>query len=101
MIFPVIVLLGGSVHHSHSEWHLYDFVFLLIGLVAVIHSSRSSGLRWIKWLMWITYGSLAAALLLRSQFHWLEYLAYASSLALISVHVYNMYRGNSCRIPLT
>lgn len=101
LAFPIIMLLGGSVHHTHSEWQVYDFVFLFVGLVAVVFSSKSSDVIWIKGLMWFAFTSLALSIFFRHNFHWLEYVAYASSFGLICVHVYNMYLGKSCKIPIS
>lgn len=100
MVFPLVVLFGGVVHeHTHDSWSLLDFGFLVISLVAIIYSTKSANKNMAR-IMWGTFIMLSVSLLLRANFHWLEYVAYAASFGLIVTHLYNMYKGNSCEIPI-
>lgn len=102
MVFPIIVLAGGAINEEfHDKWHFLDFIFLAIGFIAVRYSSRSTHYTWIKWMMWITYITLSLALIFRESLYWLEYLSYAASLGLITVHIINIYKGQSCEIHIT
>lgn len=90
--------VGAAVHlhehHDHSgHWYLdhrWDYFFLLLGFVAVWFSARHTQRRLMKGLLWFTYVALAGAILMESQAWIFQYLVYGASLALISVHVYNL-----------
>lgn len=101
---PILMSAGLVAHnHSHSlggDEHLHgdhfllhrgwDFVFLTIGLFAVIFSTRHTPTKWIKSLLWITFGFLAGAILLEEQAPFFQYLVYISSIALIVAHYANI-----------
>ena len=95
---PVLMSMGIAVHdhegHAHG-WeillsHGWDFVFLGIGLIAVILSSRHMNSRPRKFLLWGSFGFLTAAILLEEAGSIFQYLVYASSLALILTHTANI-----------
>lgn len=95
---PILMSMGVAVHdhegHDHG-WqmllsHGWDFVFLGIGFVAVILSSRHMSSRPRKFLLWGSFAFLAAAILLEHVGPIFQYLVYASSVALILTHTANI-----------
>lgn len=105
---PIIMSAGLAAHHSfgleganhahgdhfHSDHFLlhrgWDFVFLSIGLVAVIFSTQHTSNRKIKFLLWTTFSFLAAAILLEEQAPIFQYLVYLASVLLIFAHYTNI-----------
>jgi len=93
--------LMGAYAHSHEAIHSnesgefflhhnWDYVFLGLGLLAVWLSSRHTSQLALKVLLWLTYGFLAASVLLEGQGELFQNLVYISSIALIMVHVLNI-----------
>lgn len=95
---PVLMSMGISVHEHEGQahgWgillsHSWDFLFLGIGLIAVIFSSRHMENNIRKILLWSSFGFLTAAILFEHVGPMFQYLTYISSLALILMHSTNI-----------
>ena len=90
-------LVFGAANHAHHHWDFvlaeqWNYVFLALGFVAVLWSTRHAHGKVIKWALWITYAALAMAILMESfaeELH-LHFLVYGASTALIVAHLVNL-----------
>lgn len=91
LALPILLSIfanSGSGHHHTLE--LLDFLFILIGLVAVIFSSRSHhGNSLIRTILWTSFVMFTIGILLRPISHAFDYLSYLGSLGLIVAHGVN------------
>jgi len=102
------LILGVSAHaHDHVTeaglpWYLHenwDYLFLVIGFIAVRFSARHSHHRWMKVLLWGSYASLAGSILLEHVGPIFQNLVYVSSIVLIGAHLYQL--RNAFTVPKT
>ena len=93
--------MGAYAHaHNHNHetvestsiflHHGWDYFFLILGFVAVWFSSRHTSQNILKVLLWLTFGFLAASILLEEMAPFFQKLVYFSSLGLITVHILNI-----------
>jgi len=107
LVIPALFLLKYSFADSltvlHSGeggalpvwWHVLDYVFLIIGFVAVLHASThsaSAGVRVALWLFWLCLG---VAVIFEDSLHWLSYIA---SAGLIGTHFVNIRQHSRVRM---
>jgi len=88
---------GSGVEGSHGHHHLgsfgffkVDFIFLAIGLVAIIFSSRHTSSKWIRFMMWTSYVILVCSVLMEEVNIFFQVTLYAASVGLILAHVFNL-----------
>lgn len=82
---------GGEAHtDSMLLHHGWDYFFLGLGFIAVWFSSKHTSQPILKALLWLTFGFLAAAILLEGLAPIFQKMVYFSSLGLIVVHVLNI-----------
>ena len=55
IFFGVFMHSHGGHDHSHHEGFKVDYIFLLIGLVAIIFSTKHTDNKWIRAFLWISY----------------------------------------------
>lgn len=100
LVIPAIFLIKyswadsvTSVHAGHEVlpywWHALDYVFLIIGFVAVFHASTHAAGRGIKFALWFFLACLAVAVVFEEQLHW---MAYVASAGLVTTHFINIRR---------
>lgn len=106
LIIPLLVLLKYSwrdsvahVHAGHADvlpvwWHLLDYLFLVVGLVAVAHASAHAAGRWVRVALWFFLLCLAVAVVFEDNLHWMAYIA---SAGLIFTHFINIRRHRRAR----
>jgi len=68
-------------------WELLDYVFLIVGFIAVYHAANHTGKRPIKISLWFFWLCLAVAVVFEQQLHWMAYIA---SAGLIITHFFNI-----------
>ncbi len=68
-------------------WETIDYVFLVIGFVAVYHASGHSPIRGVKISLWFFWLCLAIAVVFESKLHWMAYIA---SAGLVFTHFINI-----------
>ena len=97
ILAPLWLGAAAELHHHHHAadmpWflhHGWDFVFLLVGFLAVKFSSRHTHQNWMRMLLWVSYGLLAAAILLESYGEIFRNLVYISSIGLIGAHLLSL-----------
>jgi drug/metabolite transporter (DMT)-like permease len=68
-------------------WHALDYVFLIIGFVAVFHASAHAPAKVVKLSLWLFLACLAVAVIFEEQLHW---MAYVASAGLVATHFINI-----------
>lgn len=88
---------GPQFQIEHTHYHLgsigffkVDFIFLLIGLVAVIYSSRHTFNKWIRATLWVSYLALVGSVLMEEASIFFQVTLYVASVGLIAAHVVNL-----------
>jgi hypothetical protein len=79
---------GASPHW----WRSIDFIFLLISLIAIYQSSKTTTKTWVKYVMWICWTLLLVILINESLqiFLLFKYAIYAPAISLVIIHIYNL-----------
>ena len=85
-------LMNQAHQFAHSGFQV-DYVFLAIGLVAVMLSSRHTAHKWIKALMWGSYGILLLSVISNHSSGIFFWSLYAASLSLIVAHIINLHQA--------
>lgn len=84
---------GHHDHHEHSPvwWSAIDFIFLVISFIAIRHSAKHTTAKWMPMAMYISWGLLAAYILVETfhLFHLSHSLIYIPALSLVVLHLYN------------
>ena len=92
-------ILLGLYSHSHDHIHHndffllhhgWDYVFLGLGLIAVLFSAKHSKSNLLKALLGLTYAFLVASILLEEVSELFKNLVYVSSISLILIHSLNI-----------
>ncbi len=68
-------------------WELLDYIFLIVGFVAVYHAARHAVKKNIKRSLWFFWLCLAIAVVFEQKLHWMAYIA---SAGLIFTHFFNI-----------
>ncbi len=97
LVVPVLFLLkywwtssmgtapwGGGLP---SWWESFDYLFLIIGFIAVYHASSHAAGRYIKVSLWLFWSCLGVAVVFEHTLHWMAYIA---SAGLIFTHFINI-----------
>lgn len=86
---PLLVPIEGShMVHPSGWWEALDYVFLTIGLLAVVFATRASSPRWLVFGLWISWFCLAVGIHLEDQVVG-KFLLYGGSLILILHHAFH------------
>ncbi|MEO0473344.1 MAG: MerC domain-containing protein, partial [Bacteroidota bacterium] len=87
-------------HHAHEHesaaplwWGRLDFLFLAISFLAIHYSARKTSLKWMPYALYISWGVLAAYVLVEAfhLFHVSHTLIYFPALSLVGLHLYNRH----------
>jgi hypothetical protein len=88
---------GPQVELQHAHYHLgsigffkVDYIFLIIGLIAIIFSSKHTANKWIRIGLWVSYFALAGSVLMEETSYFFQVTLYIASVALIGAHVVNL-----------
>jgi len=68
-------------------WELFDYLFLIVGFIAVYHASSHAAGRNIKKALWFFWCCLGIAVVFENSLHWMAYIA---SAGLIGTHFINI-----------
>ncbi|WP_394748896.1 MerC domain-containing protein [Spongiimicrobium salis] len=87
---PILENIIGKHHHASGYWALLDYLFLILGLIAVWYSARHTVHKGIKSILWAAWGVFALGLLSET-FHFIYgmWFMYLGSIALVVAHIYN------------
>ncbi|MEO0734606.1 MAG: MerC domain-containing protein [Bacteroidota bacterium] len=92
---PVLESTLGGHDHGNPFWAAFDYVFLVLSLVAVWYSARHTDHQTLKKVLWAAWGVFAIGLLgeaIHLPFsHW---LMYAGSITLVVAHLKNYQHCN-------
>lgn len=103
LIFAVKPVMESTMHHEHAHghgfWAAFDYIFLVLSLLAVWFSARRAARPFLKWALWIAWLVFAAGLLTESlELSFSKWMMYAGSIALIIFHLQN---HRECKIKHT
>ncbi len=91
-IFIVHTCSLGGCSTTPTWWQSIDYLFLVISLIAIYHSTKNTSSRFIKpffWGFWI----LLLMVIVNEKLSWISipaYSIYIPAIALIILHVYNL-----------
>lgn len=95
-LHPVMENWAATHDHAHAHshgslfWESFDYLFLVLSLVAVWFSVRHSHNKALKGILWMAWGVLTFGLLIELQgIAWGQYIMYVGSAALIIAHIQN------------
>ena len=87
---PVMEGTLGEHAHGSTFWALFDYVFLILSLVAVWYSARHTSLTSIKWVLWAAWLVFAFGLLSEPlEIPYGKWFMYAGSITLVIAHLQN------------
>jgi hypothetical protein len=88
---------GPQFQIPHTHYHLgsigffkVDYIFLTIGLIAIIFSSKHTENKWIRACLWVSYLVLAGSVLMEEASLFFQVTLYIASAGLIAAHVVNL-----------
>lgn len=85
-------LWGGGLP---SWWESFDYLFLVVGFIAVYHASSHAAGKGIRLSLWFFWACLAVAVIFEDTLHWMAYIA---SAGLIVTHFINIKRHRKAQI---
>jgi len=98
---PFIFIVQSS-HLQCNEvgpwwWHSLDFLFLILGVIAIYHSNQRSSLKWMPKFMYIIWFMLALFIVnaKASFIHLPATILYLPAISLIGLHLYNLNYSRS------
>ncbi|CAM1372358.1 MerC mercury resistance protein [Tenacibaculum litopenaei] len=94
IVTPLLFLIqpmANSSDDAFSWWKSMDYIFLLISLIAVFNSAKSTPKAWVKIGLWTAWLALTAAVINEklAYFEWTEFAVYIPALSLVVLHIYN------------
>ena len=101
ILTPIIFISGCaatvSTSHSPSElfWGSFDYLFIIVSLIAVFFSSKNSKSAYIKYALWLCWAILSFYLI-NEKIHLLELneiTLYISASYLVILHSYNLIKS--------
>ncbi len=88
-----------------SWWKAIDYVFLVIALLAIVYTAKSTVSKWISSALYTTWATMTF-LILNESFHLVNIphtIIYIPAIILISLHIYNRWycrcQGVHCCMP--
>lgn len=95
LFFATRPILEGTLDkHGHSSefWSLLDYLFLGLSFIAVWYSARHTSYSVIKWIFWGAWSIFTIGLLSELfHFYYAKWLMYVGSIALIGMHLFNLF----------
>jgi hypothetical protein len=76
-------------------WETLDYLFLIIGFIAVYHAASHASGRGVKLSLWLFWLCLAVAIVFEDKLHWMAYIA---SAGLIVTHFINIREHQKRRV---
>ena len=98
-VLPIALLAVSGSAHASDAFHGLEYVFLLVGLLAVWHATKVATSRTTAIALVSVYAVMLGAILVELLVHiHLHYLVYAASIALIVLHVVNFRQCRRCTV---
>lgn len=96
---PALVSLGYVFNITLlGHWHMLDYLFIAIAVIAVYLSARNTTSLILKFLFWFFVALFTGSILFHDMYDGLEILTLFSSLALILLHFFRLRRFTSPNI---
>lgn len=90
-LFVIIAGFAGLEDSTPLWWISMNYIFLVIGFLAVYRSVKTTSLAFMTPLFWISWIALSFVMI-NEQFHWIElseFFSYLMASILIALHLYN------------
>lgn len=88
---------GPQFQFEHTHYHLgsfglfkVDYIFLTIGFIAIVFSSKHTENKWIRLFLWLSYFILVGSVLMEEASLFFQISLYVASIGLISAHLVNL-----------
>ncbi|AFL82680.1 MerC mercury resistance protein [Belliella baltica DSM 15883] len=110
LVFPVFISLGfifspseNHIHdhnheHVHFDWHILDYLFILLAIWAVYNAVKSTQSKSIKIALWIAVSIFSIGVILHEIFDWMIIISFLSSVGLVIIHVINWKFHRKCNV---
>lgn len=92
LAMPIVlsVYSASNGHHHHETHDPLDYMFIFLGLIAVLFSTRNHhSTPMVKVLLWASFALFAFGIAFKTAGHAFEYVSYLGSIGLIAAHWLN------------
>lgn len=86
MATPLLLSLTSSLVNDV----MFQILFIGLALLAIVKSTKHTHLLGIKALLWVSFAVFSVSIIFEEQFHWMHYVGYAGSTAMIIGHLLNI-----------
>ena len=87
-------LIGaGWLGFENETW---TYFFILIGFIAIYHTTKQSPTGMHTWMLWISFWGFLFSMLFKEEFEWLHDMANLFSVFIIVGHLLNIRRCRKC-----
>ncbi|MFT4755321.1 MAG: hypothetical protein ACI85Q_002890 [Salibacteraceae bacterium] len=91
LIFVVQACTKSCCEAGPWWWSMIDYLFLIISLVAIFYSAKTTSLKWMPFVLYLSWGILAL-LIFHERFPYFEIphmAVYVPAFSLVFLHLYN------------
>ena len=91
LIFVVQACTKSCCEAGPWWWSFVDYLFLVISLIAIYYSAKSTSLKWMPFVLYLSWG-LLALLIFHERFPYFEIphvMVYLPAFSLVFLHLYN------------
>src|SRR5690606_25238618 len=97
LAFPVMLSAGYLFNYSlQGHWHGTDYLFVVLGLVAVWASARKTSFLALKLAFWLAILVLSLLILFHGQWSGMIYISVSDSLLLFVLHIIHCRSQYKC-----
>lgn len=99
LAFPVVLSTGYLFNYSlQGHWHGTDYIFVLLGMVAVWASARKTPFLALKLAFWLAILVFSLSILFHDSSSWMIYISTAASVVLIALHILHWRSHYKCNV---
>lgn len=99
LAFPVVLSTGYLFNYSlQGHWHGTDYIFVLLGMVAVWASARKTPFLALKLAFWLAILVFSLSILFHDRWSWMIYISTAASVVLIALHILHWRSHYKCNV---
>ena len=99
LAFPVVLSTGYLFNYSlQGHWHGTDYIFVLLGMVAVWASARKTPFLALKLAFWLAILVFSLSILFHDRWSWMVYISTAASFVLIALHILHWRSHYKCNV---
>lgn len=99
LAFPVVLSTGYLFNYSlQGHWHGTDYIFVLLGMVAVWASARKTPFLALKLAFWLAILVFSLSILFHDRWSWMIYISTSASFVLIVLHILHWRSHYKCNV---